>query len=64
MKKFVSLAAVAVALITTALASSASADFADLKVTFTYKGKAPAAKPVGAVADPFCSALKSNPIRW
>ncbi|MCC6510385.1 MAG: hypothetical protein IT423_14875, partial [Pirellulaceae bacterium] len=38
--------------------SSAQAQYADIKATFVYKGKAPTAKPVGGVSDPFCSPFK------
>ena len=39
-------------------ATFAQGPYADLSVTFVYKGKAPAPKPIAAAGDPFCAALK------
>lgn len=57
MKKL-SLAAIAIASLFANAAVQAQGPYADLSVTFVYKGKAPAPKPIAAGGDPFCAALK------
>ncbi len=57
MKKL-SLAAFATATVLSSVAVQAQGPYADVTVTFVYKGQAPAPKPLAAGGDPFCAALK------
>lgn len=53
-----SLTALAILASLSGVIAQAEGPYAEVTATFVYKGKAPAAKPIVAGSDPFCSALK------
>jgi plastocyanin len=58
MKKIINLAICSLILAATGVTNSVEAQFADLKATFVFKGKAPDAAAVQAVNDPVCGTFK------